>query len=222
MLLSAVSAPAPATASKPAATATATAAAKSAAAAVNGFMARWDAAHDTALARLASGIRVARLNQLFASSRLSPGAGVTETRMSLAGVANFIRIYREQQDAIERRFQDAFTTTAKSRNWAPADVRQWYAKTPRTDTPEVAALTSSLVSGIDSLFGVLDDQAGTYAVTRNTIRFEDPAAAHEYMALRERIVVTMDSARAVGGADHPGPMSYLLQAIGATRLPIAS
>ena len=222
MLLSAVSAPAPAAGSKPAATGTTAVAAKSAAAAVSGFMARWDAAHDSALARLASGVRVARLNQLFASSRLSPGGGVTETRMSLAGVSNFIRIYREQQAAIERRFQEAFTTTAKSRSWAPADVRQWYAKPARTDTPEVAALTSSLVTGIDSLFGVLDAQAGTYAVTRNTIRFEDPAAAREYMALRERIVVTMDSARAVGGADHPGPMSYLLQAIGATRLPIAS
>jgi hypothetical protein len=217
LLLSAVSAPAPS-----AATATVPAAAKSAAATVNAFMARWAAAHDSALTRLASGVRVARLNQLFASSRLSPGAGVTETRMSLAGVANFIRIYREQQAAIERRFQDAFTTTAKARNWAPSDVRQWYAKPVRSDTPTVAALTSSLVTGIDSLFGVLDAQAGTYAVTKNTIRFEDPAAAREYMALRERIVVTMDSARAVGGADHPGPMSYLLQAIGATRLPIAS
>jgi hypothetical protein len=213
MLLSAVSAPATSTPSAPA---------KSAAASVNGFMARWAAAHDSALARLASGVRVARLNQLFASSRLSPGGGVTETRMSLAGVANFIRIYREQQTAIERRFQDAFANTAKTRNWAPADLRQWYAKPARTDPPEVAALTSSLVTGIDSLFGVLDDQAGSYAVTKNTIRFEDPAAAREYMALRERIVVTMDSARAVGGADHPGPMNYLLQAIGATRLPIAS
>jgi hypothetical protein len=223
MLLSAVSAPSPAIAatSTPVPAGAPSAAAK-AAATVNGFMARWAAAHDTALARLASGVRVARLNQLFASSRLSPGGGVTETRMSLAGLANFIRIYREQQTAIERRFQDAFATTAKSRNWAAADVRQWYAKPARTDAPEVAALTSSLVTGIDSLFGVLDAQAGTYAVTKNTIRFEDPAAAREYMALRERIVVTMDSARAVGGADHPGPMSYLLQAIGATRLPIAS
>jgi len=224
MLLSAVSASTVSAASTttPTTPAGAPAAAAKAAASVNGFMARWAAAHDSALARLASGVRVARLNQLFASSRLSPGGGVTETRMSLAGLANFIRIYREQQTAIEQRFQDAFTTTAKTRNWGAADVRQWYAKPARTDGPEAAALTSSLVTVIDSLFGVLDAQAGSYAVTKNTIRFEDPSAARDYMALRERIVVTMDSARAVGGADRPGPMSYLLQAIGATRLPIAS
>jgi hypothetical protein len=142
--------------------------------------------------------------------------------MSLAGVANFVRIYREQQAAIERQYQDAFAATAKTRNWAPAEIRQWYNKAVRTDSPTVMALTSTLMDGIDSLLGVLDAQAGTYAVTKNTIRFEDPAAAREYMALRERILVTMDSARAAGGADRPGPMSYLLQAIGTTRLPIAS
>jgi len=189
---------------------------------VRSLVSRWAAAHDSALARLQSGVRVARLNQLFASSRLSPGGGVTETRMSLAGVASFIHIYRQQQAAIERQYQDSFAATAKSKGWSPGDVRQWYAKPPRADSPTAAALTSTLIEGIDSLLGVLDAQAGTYAVTKNTIRFEDPAAAREYMALRERIVVTVDSARVTGVADRPGPMNYLLQAIGATRLPIAS
>jgi hypothetical protein len=212
MLLSAVTAP---KAPVPAESKTATVS-------VGSFVARWSAAHDSALARLASGVRVARLSQLFASPRLSPGGGLTDTRMSLAGVANFVRIYREQQAAIERQYQDAFAATAKTRNWAPAEIRQWYNKPVRTDSPTVMALTSTLMDGIDSLLGVLDAQAGTYAVTKNTIRFEDPAAAREYMALRERILVTMDSARAAGGADRPGPMSYLLQAIGTTRLPIAS
>lgn len=215
MLLSAVTAPKARSAPAPAES-------KPATVSVSSFVARWSAAHDSALARLASGMRVARLSQLFASSRLSPGGGLTDTRMSLAGVSNFVRIYREQQAAIERQYQDAFAATAKARNWAPAEIRQWYTKPVRTDTPTVIGLTSTLMDGIDSLLGVLDAQAGTYAVTKNTIRFEDPAAAREYMALREQILVTMDSARVVGGADHPGPMNYLLQAIGATRLPIAS
>ena len=56
-------------------------------------------------------------------------------------------------------------------------------------------------------------------MTKNTIRFEDPSAAREYAALRERILPTVEAAQAAGGAEQPGPMSYLLQAIGATRLP---
>jgi hypothetical protein len=189
---------------------------------IRAFVARWTAAHDSALARLESGVRVARLGQLFSSSRLSPGGGVTETRMSLAGAANFVRIYRQQQAAIERQYQDSFTATSKARGWTPADLKLWYAKPTRADSPTVAGLTASLIEGIDSLFGVLDAQAGTYAVTKNSIRFEDPSAAREYMALRERILMTVDSAKVAGAADHPGPMSYLLQAIGTTRLPLAS
>jgi len=221
-LLKAVAASTPLTTSAASAPGAAATTAASVTATVRSLVARWAAAHDSALARLQSGVRVARLNQLFASSRLSPGDGVTETRMSLAGVANFIHIYRQQQAAIEREYQDSFAATAKSKGWSPGDVRQWYAKPSRTDSPTAAALTSTLIEGIDSLLGVLDAQAGTYAVTKNTIRFEDPAAAREYMALRERIVVTVDSARVTGVADRPGPMNYLLQAIGATRLPIAS
>ena len=198
-----------------------TSSADAATATATGLVQRWAAAHDSARARLESGIRVTRLNQLFAPTRLSPSGGVTETRMSLAGLANFVRVYREQQAAIEREYQDSFTATSKAHAWTPAEVRVWYTKPARKDPPALAAMTSSLIARLDSLLGVLDAQAGSYTVTRNTIRFEDAGAAHEYAALREGIVATVDSARAVGGADHPGPMSYLLQAIGTTRLPLA-
>jgi hypothetical protein len=189
---------------------------------VLGFLQRWSAAQDSALARLQSGIRVARLDNLFAADRFSPAGGVTETRMSLAGAANFVRIYRQQQAAIDRRFQDSFTAAAKANGWTPAEARTWYARPPRAEDPALASLTSSLIQGVDSLLGVLDAQAGTYRVTRNAIHFEDPAAAREYMSLRERILGTLDSAKAKGGADRPGPMNYLLEAIGSTHLPIGT
>jgi hypothetical protein len=186
-----------------------------------GLVQRWTAAHDAARERLESGIRVARLNQLFGAGRLNAGGGVTETRMSLAGVVNFVRVYRQQQTAIDREFQDSFTVASKAQPWAPAAVRVWYARPTLKESPALAALTSSLLQGVDSLYGVLDAQAGTYTLTKNTIRFEDPSAAREYAALRAQITATLDSARAAGGADEAGPMGYLLQAIGTTRLPLA-
>jgi len=189
---------------------------------VSGMLLRWTAAHDSARARLESGMRVARLNQLFATGRLSPAGGVTETRMSLAGVANFVRVYRQQQTAIDREYQDSFAVTSKQLDWSPMATREWYSKPTLKESPALAALTSSLLEGIDSLFGVLDAQAGTYTVTKNKIRFEDPGAAREYAALRQRITAAVDSARAAGGEASPGPMNYLLQAIGTTRLPQAT
>jgi hypothetical protein len=188
---------------------------------VGGLVQRWAAARDSVRIRLESGIRVARLNQLFATGRLSPTGGVTETRMSLAGLANFVRVYREQQATVDREYQDSFTVVSKRHGWTPAQVRDWYAKPSAKESPALVALTSSLIAGIDSLLGVLDAQAGTYTLTTNTIRFEDPGAAREYTVLRQRIAATVDSARTAGGAEQPGPMSYLLQAIGTTRLPVA-
>jgi hypothetical protein len=72
------------------------------------------------------------------------------------------------------------------------------------------------------VFGVLDSQAGAYTVGVNGIEFEDAGAAREYSVLRQRIMATVNSATAAGGADAAGPMRYLLQAIGTTRLPRAS
>ena len=88
------------------------------------------------------------------------------------------------------------------------------------ESPTLAALTSSLLEGIDSLLGVLDAQAGTYTLTKNTIKFEDPARRGDITALR-----AADHGHGGFGegrpaaAMQPGPMSYLLQAIGTTRLP---
>ena len=190
--------------------------------AMNALVQGWIASHDSARSRLESGVRVARLNQLFAPGRLSPSGGVTETRMSLAGVANFVRVYRQQQAAIEREYQDSFSVVSRQRGWTAVQVHEWYAKPATKESPTLVALTSSLMQWIDSLLGVLDAQAGTYSVTTNAIRFEDAGAAREYTALRQRIIATVDAAKAAGGDEQPGPMSYLLQAIGTTRLPQAS
>ncbi|MEP7175498.1 MAG: hypothetical protein ABI860_03020 [Gemmatimonadales bacterium] len=189
---------------------------------VTSMVGRWSAAHDSAGARLESGMRVVRLNQLFSTGRLSPGGGVTETRLGLAGAANFVRVYRQQQTAIDRDYQKSFSAAAKQQGWSPDMMRVWHSRTSKQEPATLAALTTSLIDGIDSLLGVLDAQAGTYTLTPNTIKFEDPSAAKAYTSLRERINATVTSAKAAGGQDQPGPMSYLLQAIGATRLPLAT
>jgi hypothetical protein len=187
---------------------------------VDGLLARWGAAHESARARLESGIRVARLGQLFAPGRLSAGGGVTETRLNLAGMANFIRVFRQQQASVEQAYQDSFLVASRQLHWSPQAVRAWYAKSSPVEEPALVALTSSLVDRIDSLLGVLDAQAGTYTLTKNAIRFEDAGAAREYSALRQRITATVDSAKAAHGAESQGPMGYLLRAIGTTRLPL--
>jgi hypothetical protein len=186
---------------------------------VEGLLKRYAEAHDSARARLETGLRVARLDRLFAAPRLAPGGGVSDTRLSLAGAANFIRVFRQQQNTIEEAYQDTVTSMAKNFGWTPIQVRQWYARTPRKESPTLELLSSSLLDGIDSLLGVLDDQAGAYKLRGGAIAFEDPAASQRYGALRRSIKDRIDSAVAAGGPLSPGATRLLLQAIGTSTLP---
>jgi hypothetical protein len=186
---------------------------------VQAVLTRYEAASDAALARLEAGLRVARLDRLFSSARLTPGGGVTQTRMGLAGAANFIRIFRQQQAAIDAAYQDSITVLAKRHRWRPKDVRLWYSRPQRKEEPTLELLGGTLLASIDSVLGLLGDQAGAYKLRGTAIAFEDPTAAQAYGMLRRRIKEQIGSAVAAGGATSPGPTSYLLQAIGRTSLP---
>ena len=183
------------------------------------LLARYEAARDSARSRLQAGLRVARLNRLFAPSRLTPDGGVTDTRMSLAGAANFIRVYRQQQGLIDRAYQDTVTALAKRQAWSPKKVRSWYARTEKRESPTLDLIGGSLFASIDSVFGVLDQEAGAYKLRGTAIAFEDPAASQTYGDLRRRIKEQIDAAIAAGGAISPGPAGLLLQAIGTSSLP---
>jgi hypothetical protein len=186
---------------------------------IEGLLAGYGKAYEDARGRLGSGVRVARLNQLFASSRLTPDGGITDTRLGLAGVANFFRVYRGQEGAIEREFQDSFTTLSKDLGWSPKTAKRWYSREAGKESPELVALTDRLMAGIDSVLAVLSAEAGAYKLGDDKIHFEDVAASREYGELRRRINAAMDSARIADGEESAGPMGHLLKAIGTSRLP---
>jgi hypothetical protein len=186
---------------------------------VGGLIARYSAAHESARERLASGVRVARLGKLLAASRLTPDGGVTQTRLGLAGVANFIRVYRQQEELIEQEFQDSFAVMSKEHRWNTNALRQWQSRSEPREPAALAALSSRLLAGIDSVLGLLTEQAGAYRLGEGTIAFEDVGASRRYGRLRRQVSSLVDSAKVAGGEKSVGPMSYLLQAIGTTRLP---
>jgi hypothetical protein len=186
---------------------------------VEGLLARYASAYDSARERLEAGMRVARLGRLFAAARLSPNGGVTDTRMSLAGAANFMRVYRQQEAATEAAYQDSVVILAKRFGWTPKQVKQWSTREPRIEDPTLEVLSGSLVAGIDSILGVLGAQAGAYKIRGTAIAFEDPTAAQQYGALRRRIKDQVEAAVAAGGGTSTGPTGMLLRAIGTTTLP---
>jgi hypothetical protein len=189
---------------------------------IEGLLAGYGKAYEEARVRLGSGMRVARLHQLFASTRLTPDGGVTDTRLGLAGLANFIRVYREQEGAIEREYQDSFTALSRDLNWSPRTAKRWYSRSGGKESGELASLTERLLAGIDSVLAVLSAEAGAYRMDDGKIHFEDASAARHYGELRRSINAAVDSARIAGGEESAGPMGHLLKAIGTTRLPVES
>ena len=119
--------------------------------------------------------------------------------MSLAGVANFVRVYRQQQATIEREYQDSFSVAAKDAGLVAGGGARVVRQADSRRRLTLATLTSSLLEGIDSLFGVLDAQAGTYTVDQEHHRFEDAGAAREFTALRQRIMDTWSRRRRPAG-----------------------
>lgn len=186
---------------------------------VQGILTRYELASDSALARLTAGMRVARMNRLFSPSRLSPGGGVTDTRLNLAGAVNFIRRFRQQQAAIDQAYQDSVGLLAKKHGWTPKELKQWSSRPPRAETPTLELISNTLVAEIDSLLGVLGGQAGAYKLRGTAIAFEDPSAGQAYGTLRRSIKGQIDAAVAAGGSTSSGPTSLLLQAMGTSSLP---
>jgi hypothetical protein len=189
---------------------------------VEGLLADYGKAYEDARSRLGSGVRVARLNQLFALSRLTPNGGITDTRLGLAGVANFIRVYRQQESSIERTYQDSFTTMSQDLGWTPKVAKRWYTREVGKESEELTTLTDRLIAKIDSVLAILSAEAGAYQLANGKIQFEDPVVARQYGELRRNINTAMDAARIAGGEGSAGPMGYLLRAIGSTRLPVES
>jgi hypothetical protein len=186
---------------------------------IEGLLAGYEKAYEGARGRLGSGMRVARLDQLFAPTRLTPDGGVTDARLGLAGVANFIRVYREQERTIERDFQDSFTTMSRDHGWSAKTAKRWYSREVEKESPELVGLTDRLLSSIDSVLAVLSSEAGAYKLANGRIQFEDRAASRQYSELRLSVNAAVDAARIAGGEESGGPMGYLLKAIGTTRLP---
>ena len=186
---------------------------------VEALLAGYSTAYDSAQGRLEAGMRVTRLNQMFAPARLMPNGGLTETRLALAGAANFIRVYRQQETAIERQFQDSFTVMSRAQKWSPKVVRRWYSRPALKEPAALAALSTTFLATVDSVLDVLDDQAGAYYFTEEGIRFEDVVANRRCGELRRHLTSLLEQTRNAGGPEPGTPLAHLLQAMGSTQLP---
>jgi hypothetical protein len=175
---------------------------------------RYNAAHDAAEASLENRLRASGITALFSDSRLASGS-VSDTRLAVSGIANFIRSYRSQANSIEAAYRD--TAGQFSGDWSDSEAAGWYKGMTRGESQAEARAADQLLTDISSLLGVLEEQAGAYTLAGGKISFRDAGATLRYGTLRRRVadrLASADSSSAV--------VSSLRKVIGVARPPVES
>lgn len=172
---------------------------------------RYNAAHDAAVAALENRLRASGITSLFSNSRLASGS-VSDTRLAVSGIANFIRNYRTEVSAIEGAYRD--TAGQLSGDWTDKEAAGWYKGMTRGESQAQARAADQLLADISSLLGVLEEQAGAYTLASGKITFRDAGATLRYGTLRRRVVDRLASADTSSAV-----VSSLRKVIGSTQPP---
>ena len=174
--------------------------------------ARYNAAHDAADAALESRLRASGITALFSDARLG-NDHVSDARMAVSGIANFIRTFRQQDATVEKAYRD--TAAQLSDDWSASEKSAWARIMTRGESSAAARSADQLLSDISSMLGVLEEQAGAYDMSGGKVTFRDAGATLRYGALRRRVADRLaagDSASAV--------TSTITKVIGSTKPPV--
>lgn len=157
--------------------------------------------------------------QLFLKSRMASTSGVQDTRRLIAGAGSALRQYRTEEQRIERAYQDTVGATGRTLGWTPRDLGAWNIRPSNKETPENARLTNLMLSQVDAVFALLQEQDGKYTLSGETIIFESADAARQYGTLRAWINQQVDNYAGTGDAALPATLRQVIKGIGTTRLP---
>ncbi|HEV8124975.1 MAG TPA: hypothetical protein VGP80_12060 [Gemmatimonadales bacterium] len=157
--------------------------------------------------------------QLFLKSRMASASGVQDTRRLIAGAGSALRQYRAEEQRIERAYQDTVGATGRNLGWTPRDLGAWNIRPSNKETAENARLTNLMLSQVDAVFALLQEQDGKYTLSGETIVFENPDAARQYGNLRAWINQQADNYAGTGDAALPATLRQIIKGIGTTRLP---
>ncbi len=172
--------------------------------------ARYSAAHDAAEAALENRLRGSGIAALFSDARLASGS-VSDSRLAVSGIANYIRTFRMQDAAIESAYRDS--AAQLDAKWNDADAAAWAALMTRGESSQAARATDQLLSDVSSLLGVLEEQAGAYALAGGKVTFRDAGATLRYSNLRRRV------ADRLAAGDSASPVAAALRRVIGSGLP---
>jgi len=143
--------------------------------------------------------------QVFAPSRFSGADSLRAARRMVSAAGNILRVYRGREVMLEQTYR-------------PGDPDGHGSLRESFEASEAAR---SLLSDLDSLYGVLVAEHGKYALRGEAIAFESREAASAYAVLHRAILQSVKQWQDSSEAPNRVTMPRLLRAIGPTLPPPA-
>jgi hypothetical protein len=143
--------------------------------------------------------------QVFAPSRFSGPDSLRAARRMVSAAGNILRVYRGREVMLEQTYR-------------PGDPDGHGSLRESFEASEAAR---SLLSDLDSLYGILVAEHGKYALRGEAIAFESGQAASAYAGLHRAILQSVQLWQDSSEAPNRVTMPRLLRAIGPTLPPPA-
>lgn len=157
------------------------------------------------------------LEGLLAPHRLAVPESVAAIRLKLEQFRALRAAFLQDAAAMERAYEDSAARFASSGQWARVELVEWHARVVELEDAKGAARTEEVLTSLDSLYRLLDDEQGRVLFSNGQARFLRAAAGAQYDRLR---TVLMDYGSLPGGGERlPVPLAALLRALGAEPLP---
>lgn len=141
-------------------------------------------AMDAAGQRLADSAETIGVRGLLSRGRQLTPDSVHRTRDLLVAVRGMVANYRGAQRHAAMAYRDTAAVLVKSGFWSRVDQQEWKVYPPSIEPPQEAAEVDSILTNLEQLYSLLEEQPGAYREVDGRLQFDDPATGVQYERLR--------------------------------------
>jgi hypothetical protein len=138
----------------------------------------------TAGRRLADSASQLGIRRLLSDGKQASADSVLLTRHLLGVLRDLLTGYRGTQRLTALAYRDTAQLLIRSGFWSKPDMEEWRLYPASIESPAEAAQVDTLLSTLDRLYALLQDQAGRYRLVDGRFQFEDTAKGLQYERLR--------------------------------------
>src|SRR5262245_17936124 len=124
------------------------------------------------------------IRRLLSDGKQATADSVLRTRQLLGALRDLLTGYRSVQQLTALAYRDTAQLLVKSGFWSKPDMEEWRLYPSSIESAFEAAQSDTLLSALDQLYGLLQDQAGRYRLVNGRFQFEETAKGLQYEKLR--------------------------------------